>query len=147
MGSIDPSTKGSVKQINEMIGTGVLVGMLIVLGLTGAAVENYFAAGFFAMLLLGVLLQCGVSFGAGCWTRRQERKKVRCAIFLGMLVAGNCQASSLPLPTTEEIAGYDLPVIIGAGVGLGIIGWLGVAIWSAIISMEARRNRKPAAQD
>lgn len=133
-----------------MIGTVVLVGMLVVLGLTGAAVENYFAVGFFAMLLLGVLLQIGVVVGAGCWTRRQERKaKVRCAIFVGLLMAGNCQATdwTLTLPATGEIVGSVLPIIIGVGVGVGIIGWIGIEIWSKLMSIEARRQGKPAARE
>jgi hypothetical protein len=45
---------------------------------------------------------------------------------------------SLP-PLTEILT----PIIIGAvvvGGLLGIVGWVGVAIWSKIISIELKRN-------
>lgn len=44
------------------------------------------------------------------------------------------------------IEGSVLPIIVGGvvvGAGIGIIGWIGLAIWSKILSIEAGRNGKP----
>lgn len=118
----------------QLTGAVVLLSITLIWGIAAWLLGEMRGVFLFGMTVIGQVSMLAVILLA----QREERKAV--ARPHGKLASRGTMLAALLLP---GLAKAIIPIAIGIGVAVGLLGWGAIKIWSKALSIQERNARKP----